>query len=1103
MENILFKYSDFFDDDGGMAKVKSDFIKLGDELISEARRVKKEFNQNLSIDNPEMVSVYEKQIDDIIAVNNQYKKSLSDLQKVEKEYQAELKATLQAEVMSEKAKQEKINTTKKEIQAEAELNKAIITENNSKKSQIALEEAQRRQRDASEKSIKKEKDAYGQLSFELNQLFRASANVAVEMFKLEEAGKKTSPTYARLSSEFNILQGRTQKIDSALKQIDSTLGRNQRNVGNYASGFNGLSNSINQMTRELPAFTFSAQTGFLALSNNIPIFVDEINRLKVANKELVAQGKPVQSIFQQITGALFSFNTAISLGITLVTVYGKEISNWVQSLFQGSQALSELNERQKEFLEAKLTGRKDAQGDIIELRKYLAVVKDEKISLEERQIALKQLRDQYPFYFKNLTDAQILAGQSAKAERELTVALEKRKQVEKETDLNVKNKQKLIDLDNRLKKEKEIEDNLKAQMEQLNSIDGINPDIPYQATKKYVSAQKERIQTEAEIKRYTEISIRNDSKIFQNKKDIIGLEYKEEAQRKNKAKDLRTQQINNVDYLASDFEFRKALLNGVIKVNEDIFNSDKYTVQVRIEAQKQLVTQMTALAELEKKESLRILNNKYNEEKSATIKDSDGKIIGRKYTNNGLIELEKQFTFDVQTINEEHQQKLREINKKGEQIMLLDTLQMQIDNLKYLQKHLSTKSALYQEYSRQISIIQNQINQITNQPKSLEIKDKLQISEGELQRLIKFNEQISKAFEGKDYSKLSRKQRKEALKQIEEFEARQTQIQENAEIQRKINRTISIQEEQKNFDKDTDEWRALELERQNILIGLERDAIDKRLKKQKEALLSWKEFANDLNDIIGKILDRMIQITQKRIENEQTLLDTQKKSVETQEQRAQQGMANTLAFEQRQLAERESMLLKQQKKEERLQKIKALWTSYSSYADKEKNPDTAIIKALRDFAIIESITASFGDGGVVEDKLPSNGIFRGRSHNGKHGGIPILVEGQEGIFSKREMANLGKENFYKMKELAGLGQVDSNFFSGQRDQFVQMIAPGPLNNLSSLSEEMRNVKIAIEKKPVQNLDVLKLSENILEFVETVQSKNKTVRNHYQLRKKRF
>lgn len=1101
MENILFKYSDFFDDDGGMAKVKSDFIKLGDELISEARRVKKEFNQNLSLDNPEMVSVYEKQIDDIIAVNNQYKKSLSDLQKVEKEYQAELKATLQAEVMSEKAKQEKINTTKKEIQAEAELNKAIITENNSKKSQIALEEAQRRQREASEKSIKKEKDAYGQLSFELNQLFRASANVAVEMFKLEEAGKKTSPAYARLSSEFNVLQGRTQKMDSALKQIDSTLGRNQRNVGNYASGFNGLSNSINQMTRELPAFTFSAQTGFLALSNNIPIFVDEINRLKVANKELVAQGKPVQSIFQQITGALFSFNTAISLGITLITVYGKEISNWVQSLFQGSQALSELNERQKEFLEAKLTGRKDAQGDIIELRKYLAVVKDEKISLEERQIALKQLRDQYPFYFKNLTDAQILAGKSTLAEIELTTALKKRKEVEKQTDLNVKNRQKLIDLENRLQKEKDIESNLKSQFETLNKIDHINPDVPARAAKQYDEAQKKRIQTEKEIKKYTDTSIENDSIIFQNKKDIIGLEYKEESQRKNKAKDYMSQQINNVDYLASDYEFRKALLNGVIKTNEDIFNSDKYTVEVRIEAQKQLVTQMSALAELEKKEALRILNNKYNEEKSATIKDSDGKIIGRKYTNNGLIELEKQFTFDVQTINEEHQQKLREINKKGEQIMLLDTLQMQIDNLKYLQKHLSTKSALYQEYSRQISIIQNQINQITNQPKSLEIKYKLQISEGELQRLIKFNEQISKAFEGKDYSKLSRKQRKEALKQIEEFEARQTQIQENAEIQRKINRTISIQEEQKNFDKDTDEWRALELERQNILIGLERDAIDKRLKKQKEALLSWKEFANDLNDIIGKILDRMIQITQKRIENEQTLLDTQKKSVETQEQRAQQGMANTLAFEQRQLAERESMLLKQQKKEERLQKIKALWTSYSSYADKEKNPDTAIIKALRDFAIIESITASFGDGGVVEDKLPTNGIFRGQSHNGNKGGIPILVEGREGIFSAREMENLGKDNFYRMKEIAGLGRVDSNFFSGQRQQFIQAVVPA--NNDALLLRELNEVKKAIESKPVQNWDVVKVADGVIEIVETLQQKNKTIRNHYKTKKPRL
>lgn len=71
----------------------------------------------------------------------------------------------------------------------------------------------------------------------------------------------------------------TEKYNGILKATDAQVGKNTRNVGNYASGYNGLGNSINQITREITVFTFSAQTGFLALSNNIPILTDEIGRL--------------------------------------------------------------------------------------------------------------------------------------------------------------------------------------------------------------------------------------------------------------------------------------------------------------------------------------------------------------------------------------------------------------------------------------------------------------------------------------------------------------------------------------------------------------------------------------------------------------------------------------------------------------------------------------------------------------------------------------------------------------------------------------------------------------------------------------------------------
>jgi hypothetical protein len=290
----------------------------------------------------------------------------------------------------------------------------------------------------------------------------------------------------------------------------------------------------------------------------------------------------------------------------------------------------------------------------------------------------------------------------------------------------------------------------------------------------------------------------------------------------------------------------------------------------------------------------------------------------------------------------------------------------------------------------------------------------------------------------------------------------------------------------------------LELERQGILTQIEKDAIKDRLDAQKEAIDKWKKFQDELNNIVEMVLDKMIEINKRRIESDQNAVDNQREAVETQQRRAEQGLANTLAFEQQQLAKREADLIKQQKREERLQKIKALWSSYSSYSDKD--PDTAIMKALRDFSIIEAITASFGDGGVVEDKLPTNGIFRGQSHQGNKRGIPILVEGQEGIFSKREMANLGKDNFYKMKERASMGKVDSNFFGGQRKKFMRTMTKTETD--PRLLEKMDGVKKAIEDKPVQNWDMIGFVDGMMKVIEETHVKNKVSRNHFKVRKPR-
>ena len=110
--------------------------------------------------------------------------------------------------------------------------------------------------------------------------------------------------------------------------------------------WNGLGNSINQMSREAPAFAVSAQTGFLALSNNIPIFADEINKLRVANQALTASGQKAVPVWRQVAKSLFGWGTALSLGVTLLTIYGKEVGQFIGRLFKGKGAIDSMKESQ-------------------------------------------------------------------------------------------------------------------------------------------------------------------------------------------------------------------------------------------------------------------------------------------------------------------------------------------------------------------------------------------------------------------------------------------------------------------------------------------------------------------------------------------------------------------------------------------------------------------------------------------------------------------------------------------------------------------------------------------------------------------------------------
>lgn len=147
--------------------------------------------------------------------------------------------------------------------------------------------------------------AYQKMSSELNSLRLANKNLGAELYNMEKAGKKNSDSYVQLNSVYDSNLKKVTQLDAVLKKIDASHGQYGRSVGNYASGFNGLNNSIQQILREAPAAAVSLNTFFLGISNNLPMFFDEIQKInaglkelkiiqEVANAEFAAQNKIVQ-----------------------------------------------------------------------------------------------------------------------------------------------------------------------------------------------------------------------------------------------------------------------------------------------------------------------------------------------------------------------------------------------------------------------------------------------------------------------------------------------------------------------------------------------------------------------------------------------------------------------------------------------------------------------------------------------------------------------------------------------------------------------------------------------------------------------------------------
>lgn len=212
-------------------------------------------------------------------------------------------------------------------------------------------------------------------------------------------------------------------LDAKVKELDASMGVHTRKVGDYASGFNMLGFQIQQVAREFPALAYGPQAFFSGISNNIPMLADEVAKVIKEVRALRAAGEAYVPVWKQIAKSIISWQTLLVAGVTVLTLYGKEITNWVASLFKGKTTIDASAAALERFNSAMAQGSVSAQSELTKLNLLYRAATDLSKPYEERAEAVKKLQDIYPAYFGNMAAEQVMVGNAVGAYENLRDAI--------------------------------------------------------------------------------------------------------------------------------------------------------------------------------------------------------------------------------------------------------------------------------------------------------------------------------------------------------------------------------------------------------------------------------------------------------------------------------------------------------------------------------------------------------------------------------------------------------------------------------------------------------------------------------------------------------
>lgn len=291
------------------------------------------------------------------------------------------------------------------------------------------------------------------------QLISALKQVIAEQKHQLEVNKAAGLSYTQEAANIQALTGQVRRLETGLNSLKKTKEETAKtqtidiDTEAVTRKANNLKMQFSQVARELPSLAMGPQMFILAISNNLPMLADAIADVRKQNELLAASGQKGVPVWKQLAGAVFSWQTALVAAISLGIVFGKDIANWVKELINGKKAIDNNKEALENYKKAMLDSQQAAQEEIVQLNLLYQAAVDSSKGMNERISAVKELKKEFPQYFKNLSDEEVLVGKAADKYNELATAIMASAKAQAAKETLIKNSKEILDLESKITEE--------------------------------------------------------------------------------------------------------------------------------------------------------------------------------------------------------------------------------------------------------------------------------------------------------------------------------------------------------------------------------------------------------------------------------------------------------------------------------------------------------------------------------------------------------------------------------------------------------------------------------------------------------------------------